>query len=250
MSRRFFLYLILLSIFVPAFAQQMRPSPAFAPMKANAHGIITEQPEGELRHYNRSGGATYAPIYFIAEQQDGISAEVVFSPDGTKAYFKNIISHAATGSWVEGTVSDDTITIPLGQTVYWFDSGNYGMQLARVKVSGSITNYSTSTQGTITFTIDGDDLILNGTSGDPDNNNFDGIGLVYTTPYAGEWSYYLDYGTVLKYKDVSVVTPPDNLQPVTYSMEYENSGHLVGVGFDGKRELIKQTGDKYLCPEE
>ena len=44
-------------------------------MKANAHGIITEQPEGELRHYNRSGGATYAPIYFIAEQQDGISAE-------------------------------------------------------------------------------------------------------------------------------------------------------------------------------
>ena len=246
MSRRFFLYLILLSIFVPAFAQQMRPSPAFAPMKANAHGIITEQPEGELRHYNRSGGATYAPIYFIAEQQDGISAEVVFSPDGTKAYFKNIISHAATGSWVEGTVSDDTITIPLGQTVYWFDSGNYGMQLARVKVSGSITNYSTSTQGTITFTIDGDDLILNGTSGDPDNNNFDGIGLVYTTPYAGEWSYYLDYGTVLKYKDVSVVTPPDNLQPVTYSMEYENSGHLVGVGFDGNDVYVQGVSQSYI----
>ena len=229
MSHRILFYAISFFLFVPAFAQQ----PAFAPMKANSHGIITEQPEGELRHYNRSGGATYAPIYFIAEQQDGISAEVVFSPDGTKAYFKNIISHAATGSWVEGTVSGNTITIPLGQTVYWFDDGNYGMQLARVKVSGTITDYTCSTQGNITFTIDGNDLILNGTSGDPDNNNFDGIGLSYTTPYAGEWSYYLDYGTVLTFKDVNAVTPPKDLHPMTYSMEYENSGHLVGVGFDG-----------------
>lgn len=230
----------------PAFAQQMRRSPALAPMKANSHGIITEQPEGELRHYTRSGGATYAPIYFIAESQDGLSAEVVFSPDGTKAYFKNIISHAATGSWVEGTVSGNTISIALGQNVYWFDSGNYGMQLARVKVSNSITNYTVSTQGKITFTIDGDNLILNGTSGDPDNNNFDGIGLVYTSPYAGEWSYYLDYGTVLTYKDINPVTPPDDLHPVTYSMEYENTGHLVGVGFDGNDVYVQGVSQSYI----
>ncbi|MBR6142219.1 MAG: hypothetical protein IKQ37_10750 [Bacteroidaceae bacterium] len=252
MSRRILLYILFtfslfqLFSFSSAFAQQMRPSPALAPMRADAHGIITEQPEGELRHYNRSGGATYAPIYFIAEQQDGISAEVVFSPDGTKAYFKNIISHAATGSWVEGTVSGNTISIALGQTVYWFDNGNYGMQLARVKVNGTITDYTVTTQGKITFTIDGDDLILNNTSGDPDNNIFDGIGLVYTTPYAGEWSYYLDYGTVLTFKDVSVVTPPDDLQPVTYSMEYENSGHLVGVGFDGDDVYVQGVSQSYI----
>lgn len=245
MSRRILLFafsLFHLFTFSCAYAQH----PALAPMKANAHGIITEQPEGELRHYVRSGGATYAPIYFIAEQQDGISAEVVFSPDGTKAYFKNIISHAATGSWVEGTVSGNTITIPLGQTVYWFDSGNYGMQLARVKVNGTITDYTVSTQGKITFTIDGDNLILNNTSGDPDNNTFNGIGLVYTTPYAGEWSYYLDYGTVLTFKDVSAVIPPDNLQPVTYSMEYENSGHLVGVGFDGDDVYVQGVSQSYI----
>lgn len=246
MTRRISLYLLSLSLFVPVLAQQLqRRSPALAPLKADAHGIITEQPEGELRHYIRSGGATYAPIYFIAELQDGISAEVVFSPDGTKAYFKNIISHAATGSWVEGTVADNTITIPLGQNVYWFDGG-YGLQLARVKVNGSITSYTSSTQGTITFTIRGNDLILNDTSADPDNNIFDGIGLVYTSPYAGEWSYYLDYGTVLTYKDVSAVTPPDDLRPVTYSMEYENSGHLVGVGFDGDDVYVQGVSQSYI----
>ncbi len=242
MSHRILFCILSLAFFAPAIAQQ----PAFAPMKANTHGIITEQPEGELRHYTRSGGATYAPIYFIAELQDGISAEVVFSPDGTKAYFKNIISHAATGSWVEGNVSGNTITIPLGQTVYWFDDGNYGMQLARVKVNGTITDYTVSTRGSITFTIDGNDLILNDTSGNPDNNTFNGIGLVYTTPYAGEWSYYLDYGTVLTFKDVNAVTPPDNLQPMTYSMEYENSGHLVGVGFDGNDVYVQGVSQSYI----
>ena len=255
MSRRILFHILFtLSFFIlhssffisSAIAQQVHRSPELAPMEAGAHGIITEQPEGELRHYIRSGGATYAPIFFIAEQQDGISAEVVFSPDGTKAYFKNIISHAATGSWVEGTINDNTITVPLGQTVYWFDSGNYGMQLARVKVNGTITDYTVSTQGKITFTIDGNDLILNGTSGDPDSNIFDGIGLAYTSPYAGEWSYYLDYGTVLKFKDVNAVTPPDNLQAVTYSMEYENSGHLVGVGFDGDDVYVQGVSQSYI----
>ena len=242
MLRRIFLYILSLPFVASAFAQQ----PAFAPMKADSHGIITEQPEGELRHYVRSGGATYAPIYFIAEQQDGISAEVVFSPDGTKAYFKNIISHAATGTWVEGTVSGNTITIPLGQNVYWFDSGNYGMQLARVKVNGTITDYTVSTRGNVTFTINGNDLILNDTSGNPDSNIFNGLGLVYTTPYAGEWSYYLDYGTVLTFKDVSAVTPPENLNPVTYSMEYENSGHLVNVGFDNDDVYIQGVSQNYI----
>ena len=86
-----------------------------ADVTRDAHGIIREQPAGIHRLYMRSGGATYAPIYFQNVTQDGIATEMVFSEDGTKAYFKNIISHAATGSWVEGTVSGNTISIALGQ---------------------------------------------------------------------------------------------------------------------------------------
>ena len=225
-----------------SFAQTDAPAgrsfPALAPAQAGAHGIIYEQPEGTSRLYIRSGGATYAPIYFLDDPQDGIMAEVVFSEDGTKAWFKNIISHAATGTWVEGTVKDNVITVPLGQTVYWFDGG-YGLKLARVKVNGNIQDATTTIRGDITFAIEGDDLVLQGTSGDSETTVYDGIGLVYTDAYAGEWSYYLDYETVLHFKDVHATTPPQDLETETYSMEYMNTsglqtGNIVSVGFSGR----------------
>ena len=196
----------------------------------DAHGIIREQPEGIHRLYMRSGGATYAPIYFQNVTQDGISTEIVFSEDGTKAYFKNIISHAATDTWVEGNVSDGKITVPLGQLVYWFDGG-YGLQLALVEVQGNITTYTSKSTGSVTFTMKGNDLYLEGTSANPDETVYVGLGLTYTGQYNGEWSYYLDYETVLTYKDVTIVDVPKDLETSVYSMEYEQSGHLVNVGF-------------------
>ena len=196
----------------------------------DAHGIIREQPAGIHRLYMRSGGATYAPIYFQTVTQDGIATEMVFSDDGKKAYFKNIISHAATDTWVEGDVSDGKITVPLGQLVYWFDGG-YGLQLALVEVKGNITTYTSKSKGSVTFTMKGNDLYLEGTSASPDETIYTGLGLTYTGSYDGEWSYYLDYETVLTYKDVAMVDVPSDLKTKTYSMEYEKSGHLVNVCF-------------------
>lgn len=201
-----------------------------ADVTRDAHGIIREQPEGIHRLYMRSGGATYAPIYFQTVTQDGIATEMVFSEDGTKAYFKNIISHAATDTWVEGNVSDGKITVPLGQLVYWFDGG-YGLQLALVEVKGNITTYTSKSTGSVTFTMQGNDLYLEGTSANPDETTYVGLGLTYTGQYNGEWSYYLDYETVLTYKDVTIVDVPKDLETSVYSMEYEQSGHLVNVGF-------------------
>lgn len=217
----------------------------------DSHGIIREQPEGIKRNYTRTGGATYAPLYFLDDPQDGILSEVVFSTDGKKAYFKNIISHAATGTWVEGDIDGNTITVPLGQTVYWFNNGNYGMLLARIKVKGNIKTYEVTTKGNITFTIEGDNLVLQDTSGDPETTVYDGIGLVYT-PYVNEqgqritneWSYYIDYSTVLHFKDVALVEPPADLETETYSMEYKSTtglqtGNLVNVGFSGRYVYVQ-----------
>lgn len=202
-----------------------------AEVARDAHGIISEQPAGIHRLYIRSGGATYAPIYFQTVTQEGIATEMVFSEDGKKAYFKNIISHAATGTWVEGDVADGKITVPLGQLVYWFDGGGYGMQLALVEVKGNINTYTSKKTGSVTFTMQGNDLYLEGTSATPDETTFVGLGLTYTDQYDGEWSYYLDYETVMAYKDVTIVDVPKDLDIRTYSMEYEQSGHLVNVGF-------------------
>lgn len=238
--KRFFFYLPTLLLAVATFAQGEAPVKRFAPLApltADNHGIITDQPEGTTRLYIREGKATYAPVYFKDDPQDGILGEVVFSEDGTKAWFKNIVSHAATGTWVEGTVDGDKITVPLGQMVYWFDKdGGYGLQLARVKVSGNIQQYTSSVKGNVTFLIKDNDLYLQDTSGDPENTTYDGLGLVYSGKYAGEWAYYLDYESIFHFKDVHPVVPPADLTTKPYSMEYMNTsglqtGNLVDVGF-------------------
>ena len=177
-----------------------KPCPQLAPMSkvtADKHGIITEQPDGDYRIYVRSGRATYAPMYFIDEKQDGIVAEVVFSDDGKKVWIKNIMSHATTYTWVEADVDGNTITMPLGQMVYWRDDWGYGLRIARVKINGDLKNYKVETKGSITFTMDGDKIVMNDTSGDSDSSVYDALGLVYTDAYEGEWSYYLDDETVL-----------------------------------------------------
>lgn len=217
-----------------------------ADVTRDSHGIIREQPAGIHRLYMRSGGATYANIYFQSVTQDGIATELVFSEDGKKAYFKNIISHAATDTWVEGNVTDGKITVPLGQMVYWFDDGNYGMQLALVQVKGNISTYTSKNTGSVTFTMKGDDLYLEGTSATPDETIYLGLGLTYTTPYNGEWSYYIDYETVLTFKDVAMLTLPDDLQTSVYSMEYENSGHLVNVGFKDNDVYVQGVSENNI----
>lgn len=167
----------------------------------NKYTIIREQPEGELRIYSREGRGTFADEFFRDESQEGINSEVVFSQDGKKVYFKNIISHAKTNTWVEGDINGNTITIPLGQMVYWFDKYNYGLRLARVKVNGSLYSYSIDSTGSVTLSIEQNRLVLNNTSGNSSTMYYDGLALVYTDIYEGEWSYYLDYGTVFVYKN-------------------------------------------------
>ncbi|MBO4485498.1 MAG: hypothetical protein J5734_00015 [Prevotella sp.] len=213
---------------------------------ADKHGIIRDQPDGDYRIYVREGRATYAPVYFVDEKQDGIVAEVVFSDDGKKVWIKNIMSHATTYTWVEGDVDGNTITMPLGQMVYWGEDWGYGMRLARVKVNGDIKKYTVETKGSVTFTIDGNTISINDTFGDDESNTYDGLGLVYTDAYEGEWSYYLDYETVLTYVDELPVTPPAGLQTETYSMENQNNGHLMQVGFDGTDVYLQNVTESKL----
>ncbi|MBO4800899.1 MAG: hypothetical protein J5545_03440 [Bacteroidaceae bacterium] len=209
------------------------------------HGIITAPPAGEVRYYTRTGGATFASQYFQNDTQSGMATEIVFSEDGAKVYIKNFISHAASGTWVEGDVDGHTITIPLGQMVYWFST--YGLQLAQVKVNGDIQKpASVTTKGNITFTIEGDNLVMQGTSGDAEAYTYDGAGLVYTDAYANEWSYYIDYQTVFAYKKVTMVTPPEELETEIYSLEHDNTGHLVTVGFDGDDVYVQGVSENRI----
>ncbi|MBQ8051369.1 MAG: hypothetical protein IJ197_07320 [Bacteroidaceae bacterium] len=254
--RKHLLLILACLLAATSFAQQLRV-PKLTPLKAPTKAdLVTTQPAGELRVYVRSGGATRATLFFQNDRrQDGMVATMVFAEDGKTVWFKNIISHAATGTWVKGTIEGDEIHVPYGQLVYWFDDpvdgdGNavapYGMKLAEVTVNGSITNYTQSTDGYAIFTIEGDKLLLQGTSGDPSENMFKGLGLVYTNAYDGEWSYYLDFETVYEQVDANGVTPPDGMLAEQYALTNGIYGHLVKVGFDGQNVYMQGISESYL----
>ena len=82
--------------------------------------IITEQPEGNVVSYTRSGEYMTASLYgYDATQQTG-QMKITYANDGKTVYLLDPLAYGeGTGVWVQGELSDDgaTITVPLGQYV-------------------------------------------------------------------------------------------------------------------------------------
>lgn len=103
-----------------------------APAKASE--IITEAPEGETKYYTREGGAFYVSSGYLYEDvQEGIM-EVVFANDGT-VYFRDIINYFGAGTFVKGTLEGNTITVPMGQTLYTWEDYGYGAEVTWADVT-------------------------------------------------------------------------------------------------------------------
>ena len=95
--------------------------------------IITEQPEGNVVSYTRSGEYMTASLYgYDATQQTG-QMKITYANDGKTVYLLDPLAYGeGTGVWVQGELSDDgaTITVPLGQYVAYNEEYNYGLILA------------------------------------------------------------------------------------------------------------------------
>lgn len=127
----------LLLICAMAIAMSIAAAPAHtlgkttkAPAKVD---MITEQPEGEVVSYMRSGEYLTVSLYgYQATQQTG-QTKVVYAPDGHTVYLLDPLCYGeGQGVWVKGELSDDgtTISVPLGQYVSFNEEYNYGLILA------------------------------------------------------------------------------------------------------------------------
>lgn len=100
--------------------------------KANVE-IITEQPEGTVVSYIRSGEYLTVSLYgYDATQQTG-QMKITYADDGKTVYLLDPLAYGeGTGVWVQGELSDDgsTITVPLGQYVAYNETYDYGLILA------------------------------------------------------------------------------------------------------------------------
>ena len=197
--------------------------------------IISEQPEGELKTYQRSGGAMYSFWgYLFTTTQDGGAMQMVFADDGKTVYLKDPVSQAAAGTWVRAELSDDgkTLTMPLNQHITFYDEMGYGMITAWVDVAmdenGNIKAVPNLDIHEATFTIGDDGTIsLNGSSGDVNSFIGSGIGLIYDDDYT--WTTYLDWESVYTPFDATAVELPDGIVMEDFSMSYvDDSGNAAG----------------------
>lgn len=148
----------------------------------DSHGIITAPDAGEHKYYTREGGAYYVSGGYVYPGEQSGTVEIVETTDGT-VYIKDIISRYAQNSWVKGTKSGNTITIPAGQPIA------YTTQYGGVTFSLNWGDYDDDNgfgdklPDDIVFTIAGDVISLEGSNEDhfigafwDDDDSFAGYG--------------------------------------------------------------------------
>lgn len=229
------------------FQNQMRP-------KALGN-LITEQPEGEVKQYVRSGfGFTVSDGTLFTTTQDA-KTSIVYDADGTTVYIKNIVngmSYDFGDSWAVGTLSADgtTITVSLEQTVGWSWMYDVGIRLAwgRTIINDEGTMVSFERDETVTeavYVIDGETISLQGTSGATEFQNtiedFVAEGLTCVYEDDGAWPGYLEWNTVLTEREPVPVPEIITEQPAGELHSYIRSGANIYQGWDGPA-MINQSG--------
>ncbi len=202
--------------------------------------VITEQPAGELRTYQRSGGAMYNFWgYLFTTYQDGSAMQIVFAEDGKTVYLKDPVSQAIANTWVKGELSDDgqTLIMPLNQFIIYYPDYGYGLMTAWVDVtvdeSGNIVATPNPDVTEATFTIGADGTIsLDRSYGDVNAFTGSGIGLIYDDDLS--WGGYVDWESVYTPFSDTPVALPEGAVLEDYSMSYvdsygNNGGQMVKV---------------------
>lgn len=207
--------------------------------------VITDQPEGELKSYNRSGQYDYINGgYLYCGQQDGNRMDIVYAEDG-KVYMKNILCGSASNFgnyWVEGTIEGNEIHVPLGQEIYYSDYYQASVLLAwgeaGIDEEGNIFFERDERPDEAIYVIDGTTISLQGSEGSTGGDynvdeDYHGIGLTAYWEDDDSWTGFLEWNTVLTERE-PVVTPtliteiPEGCEVVEY---YRHTGYIASSYF-------------------
>ena len=217
--------------------------------------VIDNQPEGELRLYQRSGGVVREveknytvdegenPYEIVYEQQDGAVA-IVFGADN-KVYIQRPVSWSFYDGWIEGTLSSDgkMITVPMGQYIAYARSLEMAVQVGLFVYDDAAGTYVYDPSITeLTYTVHDD-----GTITQDDTNQYVILGTMNRAfgevfQYLDyEWLQAGDYGSVYTLAAEQPIAPPADLETEKYYLttasfdgaEWEAYSATVEMGFDG-----------------
>lgn len=203
--------------------------------------IMTTQPEGTLKVYDRSGYSYYANNGNLRRGAQTGTVSIVYGTNGD-VYIKDPLAKAIAGSWVKAAINSDstTITLPLGQPIYYDANQKDTVVLAVMDFDDEYEEFSENTSiKSLTFTVKDDKITLNGTS----SNRV----LAAMWKATRSWAEQADYNTVytLQVAADTAVTVPDNLQTDVYKLrcntyvEGRKAAYNVTLGFDGDDMYIK-----------
>lgn len=206
--------------------------------------LIEEQPQGEVISYNFTGYSTTvqdSDVQSLWYAGGRAVTDVVYAPDGVTVYMRNILPTVYSQAWIQGTLSADgsQLTFPLGQALA---ASNFGTEfLVTSWIEGNVTNDVLDitlrpevSQMVFTRSDDGS-LTLQGSTGDAEMHNVQGIAIVQQSNHA--FYGYMSYGISLVPSQNVPIVAPDGLVTETYTFEYglANNRHtrLCEVAFDG-----------------
>ena len=205
------------------------------------HGIITTPAAGESKTYSRSGECyTNNGESWWVDEQSG-SVEIVECSDGT-IYVKDILSPFASGAWVKGTKSGNTITIPARQPLAYSSQYDATLSARWGHFSNGTPSAADDHADAFTFTIDGDKISLQGTSSYSSAGESYFMGLFWDDD--NSFQYYGDAETV--WTGISVITEAE----VPYSNGFGDAGEqasftIIDANSDGKTWGYNTNGYAY-----
>lgn len=229
-----------------------------APRKAASdYVIITEQPEGELKQFTRSGNYLYVNTddegnrSLAIGPQSGM-VDMVVTEDG-KIYIKDPLMGGDYDTWVEGTYDDENqkLVVAVPQNLLYVST--YDACIALIPIDSYSTADETATEITYSMSVsdDGTRLIF----------TLDGF-TSYNRTLGAYWTddqsiqLYGEYNTVFTEVldgDKEVVEAPEDLETEEYALtarNYEDNKDVslsILIGFDGNDVYIQ--GLSTMLPE-
>lgn len=184
---------------------------------ASGNPVIFDRPEGELKTYLRSGQCFYRPTdYQLLDGEQSGTIRIVYGDDGKHVWMEGPVTYLDNKAWVEGTISGNTITLPLRENVAYYPEYDAYTQLVFLNTHNDeeegILYFPTDEETTVaTFTIDAD-----GTVRLEDSHEEHVLALVWSD--TGDWTGFADYNSVYTLR-----TPPTAAIPFFESLMTQES---------------------------
>ena len=238
-------------------------SPAFRIENVSAReysedDCVREQPEGQFKTFVRYGNKTVAAMGGTYDDvNNGMNLDVVFAPDGSTVWFHNILSSSTDcNSWVKGTISGETVTIPSGQVMTFMDYGTYynAPLLVQLEVNEEADENSFSR-----YDCTDSDIVLNYKDGVFSMQEGQVIGLarnssdpiVIELGMNGLWLGYADKNVEFVPLEESSISMPEGSVPEAWSVRFTTiepyiSGNTIDVLTVGDEIYVKGLfGDSF-----